>query len=63
MNPASTASAEIAPFNNLDELEERARALLPQSIYDYFAGGAEEEATVSAFPSQTSICFESVEQQ
>jgi len=31
-----------------DELEERARGLLPKTIYDYIAGGAEDEVTLAA---------------
>jgi len=36
------------PPVRLDEYEPRARALLPRATYDYFAGGAEDEATVAA---------------
>ncbi len=48
------AGPEDAPDDNgtppvrLDDYEPRARALLPRTIYDYFAGGAEDEATVAA---------------
>ncbi|MHB8508913.1 MAG: alpha-hydroxy acid oxidase [Candidatus Dormibacteria bacterium] len=35
------------PAVNLEEMEARARAILPAAIYDYFAGGAESEATVA----------------
>src|SRR5688500_3191251 len=31
---------------NLDEYEAAARALLPRSVYDYYAGGAEDELTL-----------------
>jgi 4-hydroxymandelate oxidase len=33
---------------NLDDFEPKARALLPRRVYDYFAGGAEDEATLEA---------------
>ena len=33
---------------SVDELEAEARLLLSQGVYDYFAGGAEDEATVMA---------------
>jgi 4-hydroxymandelate oxidase len=31
---------------NLEELEQTARGLLPQPVYDYYAGGAEDEQTL-----------------
>jgi 4-hydroxymandelate oxidase len=33
---------------NLDEMERAARAVLPQPVYDYYAGGAEDEHTLQA---------------
>src|SRR5262245_7922444 len=36
-----------APLN-LHELEEAARGLLPQPVFDYYAGGAEDEETLRA---------------
>ena len=33
---------------NLEELEQAARGLLPQPVYDYYAGGAEDEQTLRA---------------
>jgi 4-hydroxymandelate oxidase len=36
----------MADLVNLDDYEERARGRLPAPIYDYFAGGAEDEVTV-----------------
>jgi len=44
--PAATAG--LAPPVRLDDYEPRARQLLPRSIYDYFAGGAEDEASLAA---------------
>jgi 4-hydroxymandelate oxidase len=41
-------STRQAPPVNLADFEAPARALLPRSSYDYFAGGAEDEATVAA---------------
>lgn len=35
-------------FLNLHEVEALARAILPGPTYDYFAGGAEDEATIAA---------------
>ena len=35
-----------SPPANLDEYEAAARALLPRSVYDYYAGGAEDELTL-----------------
>lgn len=35
-------------FANLDAFEQAARERLPQSVYDYYAGGAEDERTVRA---------------
>jgi 4-hydroxymandelate oxidase len=32
----------------IEDLQGRARAILPQATYDYFAGGAEDEATIAA---------------
>jgi isopentenyl diphosphate isomerase/L-lactate dehydrogenase-like FMN-dependent dehydrogenase len=39
--------AESEPLN-IDELETRARARLEKSVYDYVAGGAEDEVTVAS---------------
>jgi 4-hydroxymandelate oxidase len=33
---------------NLEELEQAARSVLPQPVYDYYAGGAEDEQTLRA---------------
>ncbi|MDQ6884362.1 MAG: alpha-hydroxy-acid oxidizing protein [Candidatus Dormibacteraeota bacterium] len=41
------SKAELAPPVRLDDYEPRARALLPPTIYDYFAGGAEDEAALA----------------
>jgi 4-hydroxymandelate oxidase len=43
--PASGASRVSIPLN-LREYEQRARELLPQATYDYYAGGACDELTV-----------------
>lgn len=46
---ASSAERSISqPVAGVNELEQAARAVLPPGIYDYFAGGAEEEETVAA---------------
>jgi len=46
---ANSAERSIShPVVSVHELELAARAVLPQGIYDYFAGGAEEEETVAA---------------
>ncbi len=42
-----SAKAEFSPPVRLDDFEPRARALLPQATYDYFAGGAEDEAALA----------------
>src|SRR5438128_1854787 len=34
------------PALNVDDLEERARALLPPMVYAYYAGGAEDEVAL-----------------
>lgn len=39
--------AELAPPVRLEDFEPRARALLPQAIYDYLAGGSEDEAALA----------------
>lgn len=36
------------PYFNLGELEEQTRELLPQQVYDFIAGGAEDEVTLRA---------------
>ncbi|MBV9488284.1 MAG: alpha-hydroxy-acid oxidizing protein [Verrucomicrobia bacterium] len=38
--------SETIPALNLGELEERARAVLPQVAYDYYASGANDEVTL-----------------
>src|SRR6516164_8227553 len=38
--------SETIPALNLGELEERARAVLPQMAYDYYASGANDEVTL-----------------
>ena len=45
--PAQSAAAagQVTPWS-IDGYEEAARAKLPRAIYDYFAGGAEDEATL-----------------
>lgn len=40
------AGTPVAVPANLDEYEAAARALLPKSVYDYYAGGAEDELTL-----------------
>lgn len=40
-----TAGPDASPVN-LDELEQAARERLPQTIYDYYAGGSEDEVTL-----------------
>jgi 4-hydroxymandelate oxidase len=37
----------VPPFSDLDLLEAQARELLPASVFDYYAGGAENETTLS----------------
>ncbi|MDQ6711441.1 MAG: alpha-hydroxy-acid oxidizing protein [Candidatus Dormibacteraeota bacterium] len=41
------ARADLPPPVRLDDFEPQARALLPQATYDYFAGGAEDEAALA----------------
>jgi len=41
-------ATDPAPALRLDDFEPRARQILTRSIYDYFAGGAEDEAAVAA---------------
>jgi 4-hydroxymandelate oxidase len=43
--PGASAPADRAP-QNLSEYENAARSLLPRPVYDYFAGGAEDELTL-----------------
>jgi isopentenyl diphosphate isomerase/L-lactate dehydrogenase-like FMN-dependent dehydrogenase len=38
--------SETIPALNLGELEERARAVLPQMAYGCYAGGANDEVTL-----------------
>ncbi|SOE02817.1 alpha-hydroxy acid oxidase [Blastococcus haudaquaticus] len=38
------------PFLDLDALEIRARELLPDDVFDYYAGGAESETTLAEAP-------------
>ena len=40
------AGTPVAVPANLDEYEAAARTLLPRSVYDYYAGGAEDELTL-----------------
>jgi 4-hydroxymandelate oxidase len=42
----STESAAAAAPRNIDEYEAAARATLPGEVYDYYAGGAEDEITL-----------------
>jgi 4-hydroxymandelate oxidase len=48
MLAVDTVRTASAPAVNLAELETRARAVLSQATYDYFAGGAEDEAALAA---------------
>src|SRR2546430_8024895 len=41
------AAAVDAPPVRAEDFEAAARAMLPKEIYDYFAGGAEDEAAVA----------------
>jgi isopentenyl diphosphate isomerase/L-lactate dehydrogenase-like FMN-dependent dehydrogenase len=43
--PQHPTTGPAAPLK-LDDFEPAARALLPQAVYDYIAGGAEDEATL-----------------
>ena len=40
----------MAAAINLEELEERAREVLPQMAYDYYASGADDEVTRATKP-------------
>jgi hypothetical protein len=53
-----TMSERIDPIN-LCDLEERARAVLPQMSYDFYASGANDEITLreNEQPSSESRCF------
>src|SRR5919201_960607 len=44
---AASAKTAVPPLR-LDDFEPAAREILPRAIYDYFAGGAEDEAAVVA---------------
>ncbi|HEV3231172.1 MAG TPA: alpha-hydroxy acid oxidase [Candidatus Dormibacteraeota bacterium] len=44
--PEVSPLAALADCVNVDELEERARALLPPATYGYYVGGAEDEVSV-----------------
>ena len=46
MLAVDTVRTTSAPVVNLAELEAQARSVLPQATYDYFAGGAEDEAAL-----------------
>jgi 4-hydroxymandelate oxidase len=49
--PVSAVSETVglpAELLNLDEFEAAARDLLPREVYDYYAGGAEDEQTIKA---------------
>lgn len=45
--PDHPAAAALTPPVRLDDFEPRARAVLPATTYDYFAGGAEDEAAIA----------------
>jgi 4-hydroxymandelate oxidase len=45
---ARAAAADSVVLWNLDDYEDAARARLPRPVYDYFAGGAEDEVTLRA---------------
>ena len=40
------ATAGERPLRNLEDYEEAARSRLPRAVYDYYAGGAEDELTL-----------------
>jgi 4-hydroxymandelate oxidase len=42
-----TAAGKVPPWS-LDTYEDAARGVLPRAVYDYFAGGAEDEVTLRA---------------
>lgn len=42
----ATTTPGVTPVVRLDDFEPAARAILPKAIFDYIAGGAEDEATV-----------------
>jgi len=44
--PEPPPAAALAPPVRLDDFEPGARAILPQGIYDYIAGGSEDEAAL-----------------
>ncbi|MCU1616430.1 MAG: Hao [Frankiales bacterium] len=44
---ADAVPAPTAPFLDLEALEARARELLPAPVFDYYAGGAEREITLT----------------
>jgi 4-hydroxymandelate oxidase len=46
--PLERADLKPTTTVRLEDFELRARAILPQTTYDYFAGGAEDEATIAA---------------
>src|SRR2546430_7728351 len=45
--PTTPAATVDAPPVRAEDFEGAARAILPKGIYDYFAGGAEDEAAVA----------------
>src|SRR2546422_1780911 len=45
--PTTPAAAVDAPPVRAEDFEGAARGILPKRIYDYFAGGAEDEAAVA----------------
>src|SRR3989442_15018310 len=47
MLAVGTVRTTPAPAVNLAELEGQARSVLSQATYDYFAGGAEDEAALA----------------
>lgn len=44
----ATTTPSVTPTVRLDDFEPAARAVLPHAIFDYIAGGAEDEAAVQA---------------
>jgi 4-hydroxymandelate oxidase len=43
----ATSTRSAAPPLRLEDFEPAAREILPKSVYDYFAGGAEDEAAIA----------------
>lgn len=44
----ATTTGRVTPTIRLEDFEPAARAVLPQAVFDYIAGGAEDEAAVQA---------------